>query len=223
MGLRVILIEGGEGGGKTTVAKHLEANYGFKYIKLPTPGSEYEKIIFSDLKDNYVRAAVASRDMEVRFLEAELSSEPFNAIVLDRGPLSTFAYQGTREAGMALKAFGRSIVGSITDVLVLDVDPEIGLGREVTKNAVSEKDFHFHLNVNRKMREMGYDLEDIARDNRDHFPTDDPAFDCYYGDKDPLKASLRELFSGLKNAHVINVNETTVKEGIEACVKALNL
>lgn len=228
MGLRVVLIEGGEGGGKTTAAKHLEAEYGFKYIKLPTPGSDYEKIIFSNIKDNYVRAAVASRDMEVRFEELENDSTQYRGVVLDRGPLSTFSYQGTKEAAIALKAFGYKIVTSITDVLVLDIDPEIGLNREVKKNAFSEKDLHFHLNVNRKMRQMGFYLEDIARDNKDteSMSSQDRYF-CgplsYDADKDPLKNALANLFTGVRNAHVIDVNNTTVAEGIEACVKALNL
>lgn len=228
MGLRVVLIEGGEGGGKTTAAKHLEAEYGFKYIKLPTPGSDYEKIIFSGIKDNYVLAAVASRDMEVRFEEFENNNAQYTGVVLDRGPLSTFSYQGTKEAAVALKAFGNKIVASITDVLILDVDPEIGLSREVKKNTFSEKDLHFHLNINRKMRQMGFYLEDIARDNRDieNINGQDRYF-CgplsYDAEKDPLKTALANLFTGVRNAHVIDVNNTTVEEGVKTCVKVLNL
>jgi thymidylate kinase len=162
MARKVVLLEGGEGTGKTSIGKWLEEEYGYKYIKLPTPGSDFEKIIMAkDIKANlHTKATAAILDM---YLQSQLHSSE-DKIVYDRGLLSTFAYQSLAHASDVMRNDQYlSIVGEITDIIYLDIDPAIGLQRELVKTAVSLESLEFHKEVRKKYLDAVQNLRKLIQ------------------------------------------------------------
>lgn len=147
---KIVLLEGGEGAGKTTLAARLVTEQGFRVVKFPSPGTQLESIIFSKTASLGEKAAAATLDF-CQKLREELAKP--GDIVLDRGPWSTIAYQGPSylwESVMALDAIWT--IKAITDIIFLDVDVKMGLEREVNKNPVSAAGIEFHSNVAARMR-----------------------------------------------------------------------
>lgn len=163
MSRRIILLEGGEGTGKTSIAKWLLEKHGFHIVKLPTPGSDFEKVIFNKDKLAYgikLKAMAAVLDMEL----AVLRSNPHPRVVYDRGILSTCAYQDAALASEALYACdAMKIVSEITDVVILNVKPEVGLSREAEQNEVSEAGMDFHNQVNSRFKMLGEVMKTVLK------------------------------------------------------------
>jgi thymidylate kinase len=152
---KVVLLEGGEGTGKTSLAQWLAEAHNFENVKLPTPGSDFESVVFGQIKNGDVvhkhpygelqRASAAILDMETQYIKHSLDKKP---LVFDRGILSTYAYQGPMKAEQALSFLqANQFIRHVTDIVILDTDLETGLGREQGKNAFSEKDKKFHAGV----------------------------------------------------------------------------
>lgn len=151
---RIVLLEGGEGVGKTTHAKRLEKEHGFLYLKFPTPKSQWEQRIFSKETSKGEKAIAATLDF-IDVLRGVNKQYGENVdIVMDRGPLSTAAYQGPDYLFDAVDVLNaRWMIELITDIFVLDIDVETGLSREAVQNEVSKAGLEFHTQVNAKMRD----------------------------------------------------------------------
>ena len=163
MSRQVVLLEGGEGTGKTSLCNWLAEEHGFKIVKLPTPGSDFEKLIFNKENlpyDTRFKAIGAVMDM----LLASLKVRDEDRIVFDRGILSTCAYQEPVLASESLYACdAMSIVNEITDVVVLNVSPEVGLSREAEQNEVSKAGMAFHTQVNERFDHLGKVLKTVLQ------------------------------------------------------------
>lgn len=163
MSRRVVLLEGGEGTGKSSIADWLVKEHDFKLVKLPTPGSDFEKVIWNKDKLPYelrVKAFAAVIDMIVE------SGRHKNCgrIVYDRGILSTCAYQSPELASEVLYSLdAMNTISEITDVVVLNVSPEVGLKREAVQNEVSLAGLEFHKQVNARFEMLGEAMQTVLR------------------------------------------------------------
>jgi len=147
----IVLIEGGEGAGKTTCAKLLEQDFGFKYLKFPTPGTRYQETILSNNVSDETKTLAAILD----FANALESVNPSEDVIMDRGPISTIAYQSPELFyDIITKHKYEWIIDRITHIVLLFVKPEIGLQRETYKNNMSKKTLKFHETVNERLKCM---------------------------------------------------------------------
>ena len=145
---RIILVEGGEGSGKTTLCKKL-VSHGFTYVKQPTPRSVFEGLIMDANASVGEKAAAALLDMINRVRTTS------DNLVMDRGPLSLIAYQSPILLASLVRMLDASwVIRQITDIVYLDVDYEVGFSRELVKNAVSLKHKEFHQQVNARLRDF---------------------------------------------------------------------
>ena len=162
----IVLLEGGEACGKSTTAKWLCEEHGFHLIKLPTPGSAFEDVIFGrgeriEKPSLQQKAICAMMDFANQM---QLAITKHDRIVLDRGPLSTFAYQSPADAVKAVAVTeATKYIDAITHVIILDVDVEVGLAREEVKNEVSAAGLEFHKKVNQRYRDMSVPMQTILR------------------------------------------------------------
>ena len=166
-----ITLEGGEGSGKTTVAKYLEEKLtraGYNVLLTREPGgvkiSEQIRNLILDPNntdmDARTEAILYAASRRQHLVEKVIPALDDGYIVIcDRYIDSSFAYQGfARNIGMAavreLNLFAITDKGQVyyPDLsLYFDVDPEIGLGRvkqrgdELTRLDMEQLEFHHQV------------------------------------------------------------------------------
>ena len=173
-----IVIEGGEGSGKTTISKKLQQvleESGYNTLLTREPGGDpvsemiRNVIIHSDDIDPFTQllliAASRKRNIDLRIKPA---LEKNNIVICDRFGLSTIIYQGIVQ-GISLidiskvfNATGLHLI--IPDIeIVLDVDPKVGLNRVMTNDrevsAIDRKGLEFHTKVNKAYLKHSYKNE----------------------------------------------------------------
>lgn len=174
-----IVLEGGEGSGKSGAARRIDALLRGAGIDVAltrepggTPGAEVIRdILIRDSSDydpitNALLFAAARRDHVERLIRPSLEAGRW--IVSDRYVLSTYAYQGAGEGVSldTLKSLHR--IGSadlLPDLtIVMDVDPRIGIRRSLDRlgsEGSAEGRFEkFDIGFHDRMREamLAYDL-----------------------------------------------------------------
>lgn len=158
----LIVIEGGDGSGKTTqqklISEYLKKK-GLQVVLTRKPGGT---IISEKIRELLLDPSKKEMNNKTEFLlyeaaEAQLSSEVIipalenNKIVLcDRLYHSTYVYQGFgRGIDINLiKEISKFITNLVPDlVIILDIDPEEGLKRTVKKDRITEEGINFHKRV----------------------------------------------------------------------------
>lgn len=168
-----VVLEGGEGSGKTTTAKRLVEYYndnGYKAVYVREPGGDKtaEKIrdiaINSDI-DPYTQLLLflASRKLNVdRSIAPALDNKC--VVICDRFTLSTIIYQGVVQKvplyiiKYISNMFFKDVKPDIE--IVLDVDPVVGLDRVFSndreKSGLDKKGLEFHTAVNNAYKQYQY-------------------------------------------------------------------
>lgn len=176
-----IVIEGGEGSGKTTISKKLQQvleGSGYNTILTREPGGDpvsemiRNVIIHSDDIDPFTQLLliVASRKRNID-LHIKPALEKNNIVISDRFGLSTIVYQGVVQ-GIPLKTIRQLF--TISDIhlkpnveIILDVDPEVGLNRVMTNDrevsAIDKKGLEFHSKINEAYLHNNYVAKDGCR------------------------------------------------------------
>lgn len=170
-----IVLEGGEGSGKTTISKKLQQvleESGYNTLLTREPGGDpvsemiRNVIIHSDDIDPFTQLVLiaASRKRNID-LCIKPALEKNNIVICDRFGLSTIIYQGIVQ-GISLmnisKVFAATGVYLIKpDIeIVLDVDPKVGLNRVMTNDrevsAIDRKGLEFHTKVNEAYLKHSY-------------------------------------------------------------------
>lgn len=173
-----IVLEGGEGSGKTTISKKLQQTLeesGHITLLTREPGGDpvsemiRNVIIHSDDIDPFTQLVLiaASRKRNID-LCIKPALEKNNIVICDRFGLSTIIYQGIVQ-GISLmnisKVFAATGVYLIKpDIeIVLDVDPKVGLNRVMTNDrevsAIDRKGLEFHTKVNKAYLKHSYKNE----------------------------------------------------------------
>ena len=170
-----IVLEGGEGSGKTTISKKLQQvleESGYNTLLTREPGGDpvsemiRNVIIHSDDIDPFTQlvliAASRKRNIDLRIKPA---LEKNNIVICDRFGLSTIIYQGIVQ-GISLidiyKVFAATGLHLIKpDIeIVLNVDPKVGLNRVMTNDrevsAIDRKGLEFHTKVNEAYLKHSY-------------------------------------------------------------------
>lgn len=171
-----IVLEGGEGAGKTVLANNLVAYYDtntdFNAIYLREPGGDeiseqIRNIVLNNDLDPYTQlllfSAARKRNMHIN-VKPLLSKPDKTIIICDRFILSTIVYQGIVQ-GVPLQNIYYimdMICGEIRpDIeIVLDVDPAIGLNRIKENNReinnLDAKGIEFHSKINNAYKAYTY-------------------------------------------------------------------
>lgn len=170
-----IVLEGGEGSGKTTISKKLQQvleESGYNTLLTREPGGDpvsemiRNVIIHSDDIDPFTQlvliAASRKRNIDLRIKPA---LEKNDIVICDRFGLSTIIYQGIVQ-GIPLidiyKVFAATGLHLIKpDIeIVLNVDPKVGLNRVMTNDrevsAIDRKGLEFHTKVNEAYLKHSY-------------------------------------------------------------------
>lgn len=170
-----IVLEGGEGSGKTTISKKLqqvleESGYNTLLTREPggDPVSEMIRniIIHSDDIDPFTQllliAASRKRNIDLRIKPA---LEKNNIVICDRFGLSTIIYQGIIQ-GISLMNISKVFAATGLHLtkpdieIVLNVDPKVGLNRVMTNDrevsAIDRKGLEFHTKVNEAYLKHSY-------------------------------------------------------------------
>lgn len=188
-----ITIEGGEGSGKTTLAKNLVEHYkaqGINAIYTREPGGikEAEEIrnivVNNDLPQmEQLLLFAACRKLNLDRIIKPALQQPNTLIICDRYVTSSIVYQGLvgRLGEYAVKNV-MNMIGAIDSdfEFILGVDPEVGMkracsaGREINLNDTKGIEFHKQINdaykyiVERFFATHGYDKNKIFI-NTTHF------------------------------------------------------
>lgn len=171
-----VVLEGGEGSGKTTTAKKLVEYYnnnGYKAVYVREPGGDEtaEKIrdiaINSDI-DPYTQLLLflASRKLNVdHSITPALDNKCI--VICDRFTLSTIVYQGVVQK-VPLYIIKYMTILLFYDIkpdieIVLDVDPVVGLNRVFSndreKSGLDKKGLEFHTAINNAYKQYASDAE----------------------------------------------------------------
>ncbi len=163
-----IVLDGGEGAGKTTVAKAVVEKLGWNAIYTREPGgSQYAEKIrelllsddakHSDAETQFALFWAARRDFLKHVVKPAL--EDGKTVITDRFDSSTYAYQIMAQGNSKLE----KLFWQVRDVflgdlkpdmyILLDIDPQEGLKRahsrgEETLNHFDKRKMDFHLAVN---------------------------------------------------------------------------
>lgn len=165
---KLIILEGGEGSGKSSALKRLAEVYGDKIILTREPGgtSFAEEIRNLALKSEGGKQSDAATNFAMMWASrAEHLNHKIRPalaegihVVSDRFDSSTWAYQLYGQEGSALRDLfphmRKAFLGDTIPVMYiyLDVDPAVGLQRKVTQNSADmnhfdDKKIDFHLRV----------------------------------------------------------------------------
>ncbi len=158
-----LALEGGEGSGKSTVARSLEASLvaaGHTVVVTREPGGTrtaeaIRELLLSDRlpeADPWCEAllfAAARADHVGRVIGPALQRGAF--VICDRFVDSSVAYQGVGRglgADAVRQANAVAVGGADPDLtVVLDIDPEVGLRRAVGHNRMEARSLEFHAAV----------------------------------------------------------------------------
>ena len=173
-----IVLEGGEGSGKSTISKKLQQTLeesGYNTILTREPGGDLisEKIrniiIHSPDIDPFTQLLLiaASRKRNID-LNIKPALEKNSIVICDRFGLSTIVYQGIVQ-GISLIDISKVFAASgflllKPDIeIVLNVDPKIGLNRVMSNDRevseIDKKGLEFHTKVNNAYLENSYKNE----------------------------------------------------------------
>lgn len=170
-----IVLEGGEGSGKTTISKKLQQvleESGYNTLLTREPGGDpvsemiRNVIIHSDDIDPFTQlvliAASRKRNIDLRIKPA---LEKNNIVICDRFGLSTIIYQGIVQ-GISLMNISKVFAATGLHLtkpdieIVLNVDPKVGLNRVMTNDrevsAIDRKGLEFHTKVNEAYLKHSY-------------------------------------------------------------------
>lgn len=161
-----IVLEGGEGSGKTTLQNRLAKYFtdnDYKVVLTREPGGsvktceELRYIATNEDIPTLPQFLILSASREINTRETIIPALKDGSIVIcDRYALSSIIYQGIVQ-GLSI-----DIIKYITDMvtygitpdieIVLDIDPHIGLNRVINRNgevnAIDKKDIEYHKKVN---------------------------------------------------------------------------
>ncbi len=169
-----IVLDGGEGAGKTTVAKAVVEQLGWNAIYTREPGgSQYAEKIrelilsdeakHSDAETQFALFWAARRDHLKHTVIPALNDGKI--VITDRFDSSSYAYQVVAQGHSQLeKLFWETrevFLGEYAPdmYILLDIDPQEGLSRargrgEETLNHFDKRKIDFHLQVNKGLREF---------------------------------------------------------------------
>ncbi|MCD5384380.1 MAG: dTMP kinase [Candidatus Pacebacteria bacterium] len=169
-----IVLDGGEGAGKTTVAKALVEKLGWNAIYTREPGgSQYAEKIrelllsdeakHSDAETQFALFWAARRDFLKHVVKPAL--EDGKTVITDRFDSSTYAYQIVAQGNSELeKLFWQVREVFLGDLqpdmyILLDIDPQEGINRahkrgDETLNHFDKRKMDFHMQVNGGLREF---------------------------------------------------------------------
>lgn len=170
-----IVLEGGEGSGKTTIAKKLVQEFNnedIKAIYTREPGGDQisEKIrdiaINSDNIDPYTQlllfVAARKRNIDLNINPALARND---IVICDRYTLSTLVYQGIVQ-GIPKQKILDLLIATECDLvkpdieIILNVDPKIGLDRVMSNDrevsSIDKKGLEFHSKVNKAYLHNSY-------------------------------------------------------------------
>lgn len=232
---KLIAFEGGEGAGKSTIIKkaieHLK-NANIDVIQLREPGGlvlseKIRGLILSEDMDPVTEAmlfAAARSELMVKTIIPAL--EKGTHIILDRSVFSSLCYQGYCGIGMkeVYDINKHAMRGYFPDdVILLDVDPKIGLERvneRGEKNRIDEKPFSYHENVRKGYLSLVDDFPEIfhvvnANNNEDDVSLHvrlvlDSIFGIEY--KPKSKIDFKEALSNLLELEGNDLEDKIAKE-----------
>jgi len=169
-----IVLDGGEGAGKTTVAQEVAKELGWSAIATREPGgSAYAEKIrelvlsdeakHSDVETQFALFWAARRDFLKHVVIPALNDG--KTVITDRFDSSTYAYQISAQGNPQLeKLFWQTRELFLEEYepdmyILLDIDPEIGLARargrgEEGLNHFDKRKVDFHQKVNKGLREF---------------------------------------------------------------------
>ncbi len=169
-----IVIDGGEGAGKTTVSKAVVEQLGWNAIGAREPGgSQYAEKIrelvlsdlakYSDVETQFALFWAARRDFLKHVVIPALNEG--KTVITDRFDSSTYAYQIAAQGNPQLeKLFWQTRELFLEEYepdayILLDVDPEIGIARAKGRgdgniNHFDKRKIDFHIKVNKGLREF---------------------------------------------------------------------
>jgi dTMP kinase len=170
----LIVLDGGEGAGKTTVAKELVKHFGWNAIYTREPGgSPYAEKIrelvlsddakHSDAETQFALFWAARRDHLKHTVIPAL--EEGKLVITDRFDSSSYAYQVVAQGQTQLeKLFWEMRTAFLGDYepdayILLDIEPEAGLARAKgrgadTMNHFDKRKVDFHMQVNKGLRDF---------------------------------------------------------------------
>lgn len=159
---KFIVIEGGEGSGKSTIIKELRKHFANNYKVLVTrePGGD---VVGEEIRDIILNNKISYKTEALLF--AASRAEHINNIIIpglaeydyifsDRFVYSSIVYQGIgRDLGIdTIEKLNNWILNGITPDLIiyLQIDPEIGLARvnsRSEKNRIDQENILFHQKI----------------------------------------------------------------------------
>jgi dTMP kinase len=172
-----IVLEGGEGSGKSTQSKMLvewlnQNNISTLAVRDPggTPGAEeIRQLVVTGAVDRWDKITevllycAARRELLARKIQPALASGQW--VVSDRFVDSTYAYQGYghRVPIDTLKKLSEVVVGDTKPdlVIMLDIDPEVGLHRALTGKGRATHEVRFEnmaLDFHKRLRQGYLDM-----------------------------------------------------------------
>ncbi len=171
---KFIVLDGGEGAGKTTVAKAVVEKLGWNAIYTREPGgSKYAEKIrelllsddakHSDAETQFALFWAARRDFLKHVVIPALNDG--KTLITDRFDSSTYAYQIVAQGNPKLEKLFWQVRDTFLDgyepdaYILLDIEPTIGLARaesrgEAGLNHFDKRKLNFHLQVNQGLRDF---------------------------------------------------------------------
>ena len=161
---RLILFEGPEGGGKSTLikvmAERLRVNLGLGVVETKEPGHNTE--LGKRVRERLLHDKTLTNEEELRLFIEESRTDHFNVIVIpalkankivlcDRSSKSTLAYQyyarGMDKTDILVRDARARRNVNFDLILLLDIDPVIGLARKDRDNRFERETLEFHRKV----------------------------------------------------------------------------
>lgn len=174
---KIIVIEGGEGCGKSTQADMLRNYLGSKgydvYLGREPGGINSAEEMRRILKNPEYSISPISELFGFNFARSEFYDkvvipklEKGFYVLLDRSGWSTEAYQGYA-GGIDLETIRHfnhiSTRGNYPDLgIIIDIDPRVGLEKEVERDRISNKGLDFHTKVREGFLKIAEENEDVC-------------------------------------------------------------